>query len=65
MEIKKVGGEWGIVSWTDKFKHTEEKSLLQLARKGGNDLLHVVSVLLNRDDADAELLAEQLFDLYA
>lgn len=65
MKIKKVDGEWGIVSWTEAFKHAEEKSLLQLARKGGDDLLHVVSVLLNRNDQDAELLAEQLFDLYA
>ena len=65
MEIKKVGGKWGVCSWNDSFKHVEEKSLLQLARKGGDDLQHVVSVLRNKNEPDAELLAEQLFELYS
>jgi hypothetical protein len=39
--------------------------MVELAAKGGNDLLHVVSVLLKQKSDEAEILAEELFDAYA
>ena len=56
---------WGTYSWVDGLKIADCKSLRDLARKGGSDLLHVINILLKNDSDEAEDLAEELFELYA
>ena len=55
----------GTFSWASGWTKPGEKSLVELARNGGDDLLHVISVLLKDGSEDAEIMAEELFDAYA
>jgi len=55
----------GTFSWASGWTKPGEKSLVELARNGGNDLLHVISILLKDGSEAAENIAERLFDDYA
>jgi hypothetical protein len=56
---------YGWFSFADGFVKSEPKTLIELASKGGDHLLHVISVLLNSGSEKAEAMAEALFDTYA
>ena len=56
---------WGTYSFADGLKVPEVKTLREIARRGGDDLLHVINVLQRSDSEEAEILAEELFDAYA
>jgi hypothetical protein len=57
--------QYGWFSFADGFVFPEQKTLAELASKGGDHLLHVVNVLLNSGSEEAESLAEALFDAHA
>jgi len=56
---------WGTFTFSEGFKTPEGKTLIDLARKGGDDLLHVVNRLLKSESEVAHDMAEELFDKFA
>ena len=57
--------KWGWYSFASGLQVPEVKTLVELARRGGDDLMHVINVLLNSGSQTAEIMAEDLFDTYA
>ncbi len=57
--------KWGSYSFADGLKIPEVKTLKELARRSEDDLLHVVSILLNSGSEEAAYLAEEIFDANA
>lgn len=55
----------GDFSFARGHQNPEEKTLIDLARKGGDDLLHVINRLLNDGSKKAEDQAEMIFDRFA
>ena len=57
--------QWGTYSFAEGWRVPAPISLLDLAAKGGDDLLHAINLLLNDGSKESERLAEDLFDRYA
>jgi hypothetical protein len=57
--------KWGWYSFARGLELPSPKTLVELAAKGEDDLLHVVNVLLNNGSDEAVAYAEELFDTYA
>jgi len=57
--------KWGVYSFANGLQLPNEKTLEELACKSKDDLLHVITVLLNNGSEEAVGKAEELFDAHA
>jgi hypothetical protein len=57
--------KWGVYSFANGLQVPEVRTLEEQARRGGDDLLNAVGLLMNDGSDAAYAFAERLLDTYA